>query len=225
MAEIKIKNETGKEIGTHKLKLAEISPKSDSLRALLHQAVVTEQANARQGTQKTKTRSETRGGGRKPYRQKKTGRARQGTIRAPHYAHGGMALALAPRDYSIKLNKKQKRQALIAAFVTRVNSGDVIIAETIAFTEPRLKHATKLLKDFGLASERRILVILAKYDKTTHLCFRNLPNVEVRTVPMSATEENEPVQSAGFSVRDIMVAHKILVDKNAMDYLEEYWSK
>src|SRR5689334_21857868 len=107
MASIEVKSKEGKKVGTYDLSasIADIAVSP----VTIHRAVVAEEANSRQGTQKAKTRSETRGGGRKPYKQKKTGRARQGTIRAPHYAHGGMAFAVAPRDYEKKVNRKERR--------------------------------------------------------------------------------------------------------------------
>src|SRR5688572_12496715 len=116
MAELEIKDKGGKTVGKRTVSdtIANAVVKSVST----HRAVVAEEANARQGTQKTKTRSEVRGGGRKPYKQKKTGNARQGTIRAPHYAHGGMALALSPRDYEKKVNRKERRAAILGAFAS-----------------------------------------------------------------------------------------------------------
>ena len=118
MAQIEVKDSKGKKLGTHELKatLANVEVNKGTV----HRVIVTEEANARQGTQSAKTRSEVRGGGRKPYKQKKTGNARQGTTRAPQYAHGGMALAVKPRDYTKKVNKKERRLATIAAFSAKV---------------------------------------------------------------------------------------------------------
>ncbi|RYG48274.1 50S ribosomal protein L4, partial [bacterium] len=123
MADITIKGKDGSSVGTLAVseRLATVRVSLTSL----HRAVVAEEANKRQGTQKTKTRSEVRGGGRKPYKQKKTGNARQGSIRSPHYAHGGMALAITPRDYSKKQNKQERRNAILAAFSAHLEAGNV----------------------------------------------------------------------------------------------------
>ncbi len=188
-------------------------------RSLLHRVVVAEEANARQGTQSAKTRSETRGGGRKPYKQKKTGNARQGTIRAPHYAHGGMALAVKPRDYTKKVNRKERRLALAGALSARVNGGDVTVVDKIAFAKPSTKEAIAFLTKHNLNDVRRVLVILEEHDPITYLCFRNLPNVEVRVAP------NKAGQGTAFSTRDLLVAHKIVMAKGVSSKLEEVWSK
>src|SRR3978361_26649 len=111
MAAIEVKDKAGKKVGSHDLS-ADLTTISAS-HTTIHRTVVAEEANSRQGTQSAKTRSETRGGGRKPYKQKKTGNARQGTIRAPHYAHGGVAFAPVPRDYEKKVNKKERRASIL----------------------------------------------------------------------------------------------------------------
>jgi large subunit ribosomal protein L4 len=185
---------------------------------LLHRVVVAEEANARQGTQSAKTRSETRGGGRKPYKQKKTGNARQGTIRAPHYAHGGMALAVKPRDYTKKVNKKERLLATAQALADKVQSGDVVVCDKIAFAAPSTKAALQLLEANGIADAKRVLVLVAEHDETALKCFRNLARVELRTVPTSEGK------GEGFSTRDLVVAHKVLLDKPALAALEARYS-
>jgi|SRR5579862_1994157 len=216
---IEIKGKDGKVVGKHSLseKLTEATASNSTL----HRAVVAEEANKRQGTQKAKTRSEVRGGGRKPYKQKKTGNARQGTIRAPHYAHGGMALAVEPRDYSKKVNKKERRIAILTAFAAHLEAGNVTVADTIAFAECKTKQAHELLKAHGLDGIRRVLVVLPAHDDVTHKSFRNLKNVTVRTAPAATQEE----KSQTFSVRDVLVAHKILIAKDALAKVEEVWAK
>ncbi|MCW5939404.1 MAG: 50S ribosomal protein L4 [Fimbriimonadaceae bacterium] len=185
---------------------------------LLHRVVVAEEANARQGTQSAKTRSEVRGGGKKPYKQKKTGNARQGTIRAPHYAHGGMALAVKPRDYSKKVNRKERRLALLGAFAAKLNSGDMVIVDKIAFEAPKTKNALDLLKKHGLSEARRVLVVLPEHHEPTLRSFRNIEGVEVRTAPRrDGTGE-------AFGTRDLVVAHKVLVSKEAVAVLEATYS-
>lgn len=219
MADIKIVRPDGQDAGTHTLseKLANATAKL----VTTHRAVVAEEANKRQGTQKTKTRSETQGGGRKPYKQKKTGNARQGSIRSPQYAHGGMALALTPRDYDKKVNKKEKRAAILGALSAHLESGNVIVVESVAFAAPRTKDAVAMLAALGLANQRRVLVILPEVDDATYKSFRNLKNVEVRTAP--STEMG--AKTSPFSTRDVLLAQKIVVAKDALARIEEVWAK
>lgn len=218
MASIEIKDQKGKVVGKHELgkAIAEATPGM----SLLHRAVITEEANSRQGTQSAKTRSETRGGGRKPYKQKKTGNARQGTIRAPHYAHGGMALAVKPRDYTKKLNKKERRAAILGALHAQAEAGNLIVADKIALTVPKTKDAVAMLTAWGVANEKRVLVILLAHDPATYKSFKNLANVEVRTAP----SKDASVKTASFSTRDVLIARKIVVAKDAMQAIEEVWS-
>ncbi len=217
MPDIEIKNGQGKVVGKHKV--AEAIEKLGAMNNLLHRVVIAEQANARQGTHSAKTRSEAHGGGRKPYAQKKTGNARQGTIRAPHYAHGGMAFAIKPRDYTKKVNKKERRLAIISAFSARIGSGDVLVADKIAFGEPKTKQAVELLKAHGLDRVRRVLVVISENDPVVTKSFKNLQNVEVRTAP------GRDGKSSAFSTRDLLVAHKVLITKDAIEKTEEVWTK
>jgi large subunit ribosomal protein L4 len=219
MATIEIKSKDGKAAGKHTLSEALSAGAANP--TLLHRAVVTEEANARQGTQSAKTRSEVRGGGRKPYRQKKTGRARQGSIRSPLYAHGGMALAVKPRDYEKQLNRKERRAAILAALSAKIEAGDATIVDGIVFAEPRTKHAVELLKKLELGDSRRVLIVLPAYDAATFKCFRNLPNVTVKTAPGSGGD----AKTAVFSARDVAVAHKVVLDKDALKKIEEVWAK
>jgi large subunit ribosomal protein L4 len=215
---VEIKNKEGKSAGKQALGEALSSAKSNP--TVLHRVVVAEEANKRQGTQSAKTRSEVKGGGRKPYRQKKTGNARQGSTRSPHYTHGGMALAVKPRDYDKQVNKKERRAAILGAIAAKFESGDVTLIDGLAFTEAKTKQATALLANLQLADVRRVLVILPGYDETTLKCFRNLPNVTVRTAPGSGEGK-----TAVFSARDVAVAHKIVLDKDALAKIEEVWGK
>lgn len=223
MASIEIKDRSGKKVGTHEVSkaIAEANPSITTV----HRTVVAEEANKRQGTQKTKTRSETRGGGRKPYKQKKTGNARQGTIRAPHYAHGGMALALTPRDYEKKVNKKERRAAILGALNQKIQGGDLTVADAIVFADPKTKSALEFLAAVGLKDARRLLIILPQYDEVTYKSFRNLPNVTVRTAPASTAGGTEAAKTSAFSARDVMVAHKVLIAKDALAKIEEVWAK
>lgn len=214
-----IKGKDGKVVGKHNL--SERLTEAAVSHSTVHRTVVAEEANKRQGTQKAKTRSEVRGGGRKPYKQKKTGNARQGTIRAPHYAHGGMALAVEPRDYEKKVNRKERRAAILTAFAAQIEAGNVMIADSVAFATPKTKQAHDFLKVHGLDTVRRVLIILPAHDDATHKSFRNIPNVTVRTAPTANKEE----KAQAFSTRDVLVAHKILIAKDALAKVEEVWAK
>lgn len=223
MATLEIKDKGGKAVGTH-----EVSAKLLTVHVSMttvHRAVVAEEANSRQGTQKTKTRSEVRGGGRKPYKQKKTGNARQGSTRSPQYAHGAMALALTPRDYDKKVNRKERRAAILGAFSAHVEAGNVSVVDSIVFAEPKTKDAKALLAALGLENARRILVILPEVDIPTYKSFRNLPNVTVKTAPASTAKGAEAPKTAVFSARDLLVSHKVVVAKEALARIEEVWAK
>jgi len=220
MAKIDVKSKDGKKVGSVELSAAIAEAKASH--ALLHRTVVAEEANSRQGTQAAKTRSEVSGGGRKPYRQKKTGRARQGSTRAPHYAHGGMALAVKPRDYDKKVNRKERRAAILGALAAKAEGGDMVVADDIVFAEPKTRPAIEMLKALELAQSRRVLVVLPQYDEVTFKCFRNLPNVTVRTAP---SKGEEAAKTAVFSARDLLVAHKVLIAKDALAKIEEVWAK
>lgn len=223
MATIEILDLKGKSVGKHELneKLTEPGTSPTSV----HRAVVAEEANKRQGTQSAKTRSEVRGGGRKPYKQKKTGNARQGSIRSPHYRHGGMAMAVKPRDYEKQVNRKERRASILTAFASQYAAGHIQVTTEIAFKEAKTKSATEALKSLGLAEARRVLVILPRYDEITYKSFRNLSNVEVRTAPARQDEGNENAKNQGFSVRDVMIAHRIVVVEEALKMIEEVWAK
>lgn len=215
MAELEIRNATGQVVGKHTLgdKLASAKVNANAI----HRTVVAEEANARQGTQSAKTRSEVRGGGRKPYRQKKTGNARQGSTRAPHYAHGGMALAVKPRDYDKKVNKRERRTAILSALASKIESGSLILAESLNFAEPKTKQAVELLKALGVDQVARVLVVLEEYHEPTIRSFRNLPNVTVRTAPAREGK------SQAFGTRDVVVAHKVIASAEALRRCEEVW--
>ncbi len=217
MAQIEIKNGAGKVVGKHDLAgpIAEVTV----ARSVLHRAIVAEEANGRQGTQSAKTRSEVRGGGRKPYKQKKTGNARQGTIRAPHYAHGGMALAVKPRDYSKKLNRKERRLATIAAFSDQVRKGKVVVVDKVAFAGPKTKDAAALLAGLGLTDTKRVLLVIQAHDAAILKSFRNIQNVELRTAP------SRDGLAESFSTRDLLVAHVIVMTADALKQTEEVWTK
>lgn len=142
---------------------------------LMHASVVQQLANNRQGTQSAKTRAEVRGGGRKPWRQKGTGRARIGSIRAPHWTGGGIVFAPKPRDYSFKLNKKEKRLALKSALSARVADGKFIVVDTLAFDQVKTKSMVKVLENLKVS---KALICLDSNDQNVVLSARNIPNVK-----------------------------------------------
>jgi len=182
-----------------------------NLMATMHQSVLAEQANSRQGTHKVKTRGEVRGGGRKPWKQKKTGRARQGSIRSPLWPGGGVTFGPTPRSYDQKMNRKARRLASRAALGSKIADGVVVAVDGIAFEQYKTKDAVAFLASVDAAGPRT-LVVLAEHSPFAIRSFRNLPNVELRTAP-------------DVSARDILVARRIVADKAALQKLEEVWSQ
>jgi len=146
----------------------------------MHQVVTAQLAARRSGTQSTKTRSEVRGGGAKPYRQKGTGNARQGSIRAPHFSGGGIALGPKPRKYNQRTPKKMVRLALRSALSDRANEGRVTVIDSWSFTQPSTKEGRKTLAALGI--EGRVLIVLGAGDETAAMSFRNIPEVQLIAV-------------------------------------------
>lgn len=182
-----------------------------NLIANLHQSVLATQANKRQGTHLVKTRGEVRGGGRKPWKQKKLGRARQGSIRAPHWPGGGVAFGPVLRDHDHKMNRKARRLAARTALAHKIADGVVVAVDGMTFDRFKTKDAIQMLNAHQ-AGGPRTLVILAEHSPFAVKSFANLPNVELRTAP-------------DISARDIMIARRIIADKAALQRLEEVWSK
>ncbi len=209
MASIPLFNTEGKEIGT--LPLPDAIFGVDFNETLVHQAITAEEANQRQGTAQTKQRSDVRGGGRKPWRQKGTGRARQGTIRAPHWRGGGVVFGPHPRDYRKAFPVKMRRGAMRSVLSGKVSEGAVIGLDALAFDAIKTQKAVALLKALDLADTRRVLIIIPAYDETLLKSTRNLPNVTLRFAP-------------GFSVRDALTAHKIVLVKDAVAKIEAVWT-
>ncbi|HSV73120.1 MAG TPA: 50S ribosomal protein L4 [Chthonomonadales bacterium] len=197
--------------------------------ALVHQAVVAEEANSRQGTSDTKTRSEVRGGGKKPWRQKGTGRARQGSTRAPQWRHGGVVFGPHPRDHSKALPRKMRRGALRSALSAKVADGEVIGLDELRLAAVRTKDMAALLDRLPIQREvrtkhyeskggepvigskrvpHRTLVILPEYDGKLLLSCRNLPYVVLRYAP-------------SFSVRDVVTAGRVVLTEGAIPKVEE----
>ncbi|MDE2127535.1 MAG: 50S ribosomal protein L4 [Armatimonadetes bacterium] len=210
MPSISLYNQAGKEAGT--LDLPEAVFGVDWNEALVHQAMVAEAANRRQGTASTKTRSQVRGGGRKPWRQKGTGRARQGTIRAPHWRGGGVVGGPVPRSYRKALPVKMRRGALRCILSARVAAGDVIGLDQwkLDSPTPKTRAARAVIQNLELDGYSRILVIIPELDRVLWRSTRNLPNVHLRY-------GNE------FSVSDVLFARKIVLLSGAVARIQSAW--
>ena len=175
MATLKMKNAAGKEAGSVELDDAVFGVQPNV--PVMHQVVTAQLAARRSGTQSTKTRSEVRGGGAKPFRQKGTGNARQGSIRAPHFSGGGIALGPKPRKYNQRTPKKMVRLALRSALSDRVNEGCVTVIDSWSFAEPSTKEGVKALAALGI--EGRVLIVLGAGDENASMSFRNIPEVQL----------------------------------------------
>ncbi len=201
-ANVEVKDLTGASVGSVDLPAAWFE--GDVNVAVMHQVVTAQLAAARQGTHKTKTRGEVRGGGAKPWRQKGTGRARQGSTRSPQWVGGGVAHGRVPKDWSVRVNKKVKRVALRSALTDRAENDLVTVVRGLAFDAPRTKDAVAALTAFGV--EGRILVVLADRDDTTLRSFRNLPHVHTLVVDQLNTH-------------DVVVSDHVVFDEDALDLI------
>ena len=175
--------------------------------AVIKDAVVAAMAGARQGTAKVKTRSEVAGGGRKPYRQKGTGNARQGSIRAPHYRHGGIVFGPVPRDYSKKMNKKEKKLALKSALSYKVWDKELVVVSTIEFETNKTKEMVNLLEGLNLTNHK-VLVCVKELTDNVCLAARNLANVKV-------------VLPSEINTFDLISSDNLLIEEEALTMLEE----
>lgn len=174
MPKIKVVDMSGKEL--REIEISEVLFASDINETAVHQAVVNHLANRRQGTQSTKTRSEVRGGGRKPWRQKGTGSARQGSTRSPQWKGGGVVFAPKPRDYSYKLPKSLKKVALSSALTSKFNDGKMIVVDNISFDAPK---TSKMIEFFDKLGARKPLVVTESVDKNVYLSARNIEKAAV----------------------------------------------
>ena len=206
MANVSVYNMEGKEVGSIELNDAIFGVEVNE--HLVHMAVLQQLANKRQGTQKAKTRSEVRGGGRKPWRQKGTGHARQGSIRAPQWKGGGVVFAPTPRDYSFKMNKKEKRAALKSALTSRVQEEKLIVLEDLKLDEIKTKKMVGVLK--ALHAEQA-LVVLSENNTNVELSARNIPDVKV-----SLTNT--------INVFDVLKYKTVVVTKDAIAKIEEVYA-
>ena len=203
MANVSVYNMEGKEVGTIELNDAVFGVEVNE--HLVHMAVVAQLANKRQGTQKAKTRSEVSGGGRKPWRQKGTGHARQGSTRSPQWTGGGMVFAPTPRDYTITLNKKEKRAALKSALTSRVNENKFVVVEELKFDEIKTKNFKAVMNNL------KALVVLADNDQNTVLSARNIPEVKTSLVNT-------------INVFDILKYNTVVATKAAVASIEEVYA-
>ncbi|SFJ80392.1 MULTISPECIES: 50S ribosomal protein L4 [unclassified Bacillus (in: firmicutes)] len=204
MPKVKLFNQTGSEVG--EIQLAETIFGIEPNEAVLFEAVTMQRASLRQGTHKVKTRSEVRGGGRKPWRQKGTGRARQGSIRSPQWRGGGTVFGPTPRSYAYKLPKKVRRLAIKSALATKVVENNIVVLEDLVLNAPKTKDMVAVLK--GLAVEKKALIVTADANEAVELSARNIPGVTVITAD-------------GVNVLDVLHHDKLIMTKAAVEKVEE----
>jgi len=207
VANVAVYNMEGKEVGTIELNDSVFGVEVNE--HLVHMAVVQQLANNRQGTQKAKTRSEVSGGGRKPWRQKGTGHARQGSTRAPQWTGGGVVFAPVPRDYSFKLNKKEKRAALKSVLTDKVVNNNLIVVDELKLDEIKTKKFQAVLNNLNVT--KKALVVLNDNDANVVMSAKNIP-----TVKTSLTNT--------INVYDILNANKLVVTKDAVKTIEEVYA-
>ena len=206
MANVSVLNMEGKEVGTMELNDAVFGVEVNE--HLVHMAVVAQLANKRQGTQKAKTRSEVSGGGRKPWRQKGTGHARQGSTRSPQWKGGGVVFAPTPRDYTIRLNKKEKRAALKSALTSRVQDNKFIVVDEFKFDEIKTKKFQNVMDNLKVS---KALVVLGDNDQNTVLSARNIAGVKT-------------AQAGTINVYDILKYNTVVATKAAVASIEEVYA-
>ena len=206
MANVSVYNMEGKEVGTLELNDAVFGVEVNE--HLVHLAVVAQLANKRQGTQKAKTRSEVSGGGRKPWRQKGTGHARQGSTRSPQWKGGGVVFAPTPRDYTIRLNKKEKRAALKSALTSRVQDNKFIVVDELKFDEIKTRKFQNVMDNLKVS---KALVVLGDNDQNTVLSARNIAGVKT-------------AQAGTINVYDILKYNTVVATKAAVASIEEVYA-
>ncbi|MCI9217234.1 50S ribosomal protein L4 [Lachnospiraceae bacterium 42-17] len=206
MANVSVYNIEGKEVETIDLNDAVFGVEVNE--HLVHMAVVNQLANKRQGTQKAKTRSEVSGGGRKPWRQKGTGHARQGSTRAPQWTGGGVVFAPVPRDYSFKMNRKEKRAALLSALTSRVEEKKLIVVDELAFEAPKTKDFAKVLKNLDVS---KALVVLEDGNVNAEMSAKNIPDVKT-------------AKTNTINVYDILKYNTVIATKAAVRNIEEVYA-
>lgn len=206
MANVAVYNIEGKEVGTIDLNDAVFGVEVNE--HLVHMAVVNQLANKRQGTQKAKTRSEVSGGGRKPWRQKGTGHARQGSTRSPQWTGGGVVFAPVPRDYSFKMNRKEKRAALKSALSSKVAANKLIVVDEMKFDEIKTKNFANVLKNLNVS---KALVVLGEDDKNAEISARNIAGVKT-------------ARTNTINVYDILKYNTLILTKETVANIEEVYA-
>lgn len=206
MANVSVYNMEGSEVGKMDLNDNVFAAKVNE--HLMHMAVVLQLANKRQGTQKAKTRSEVRGGGRKPWRQKGTGHARQGSTRAPQWTGGGVVFAPTPRDYSFKLNKKEKRAALKSALSSRVAENKFVVVDELKFDAIKTKDFAKVMSNLGV---EKALVVINDNDTNVVMSAKNIPTVKTAS-------------TSTINVYDILKYNTVVVTKDAVNTIQEVYA-
>ena len=206
MPTIKVLNQQGAAVG--EMQLDDSVFGFEYKEALIHQVIVAQQNNARQGTKSTLTRTEVRGGGIKPWRQKGTGRARQGSIRAPQWKGGGVVFAPKPRSFSQKVNKMSKVTALCSALSAKVSENELIVLDKIELTAPKTKEVAAILKALG--AEKRVLLVVTDENADVVRAARNLPSVTT-------------VNSDLINVYDVVANEKLVATKDAVEAIEEVY--
>jgi large subunit ribosomal protein L4 len=204
MPKVALYNQSGSQVGDIEMEdtVFGIEPNEH----VLHDAVVMQRASQRQGTHSTKNRSAVRGGGRKPWRQKGTGRARQGSIRSPQWVGGGVVFGPTPRSYSYKLPKKVRRLALRSALSMKVKENDLIVVEDLSLEKPKTKEIVRILDN--LSVDTKALVVTADENETVHLSARNIPGVDV-------------IRAERINVLEVLTHDKLIMTKEAVKRTEE----
>ncbi|WP_049690544.1 50S ribosomal protein L4 [Anaerococcus jeddahensis] len=204
MPKVEVLNIKGENVG--EIELNETLFASEIAETAVYDAVKNQLANKRQGTQSAKTRAEVRGGGRKPFRQKGTGRARQGSIRAPHYTGGGIVFAPKPRDYSYKIPKKMRRKALYSVLTSKVNDNELIVLDELKLNSYKTKEANEILANIN--ANNKAYVVIAENDDKVYRSFRNIEGCNVETANL-------------INVYDLLRHDKLVITKDAINKLEE----
>lgn len=204
MPKVALYNVAGTQVG--EIELSESVFGIEPNQHVLHDAVVMQQASQRQGTHAVKGRSEVRGGGRKPWKQKGTGRARQGSIRSPQWVGGGVVFGPTPRSYAYKLPKKVRRLAIRSALSSKVLGNEIVVLDTLSLNQPKTKEFVSILKN--LKVERKALIVALDYDQNVALSARNIPGVKF-------------VTAEGINVLDVLAYDKLIMTKDAVAKVEE----
>ena len=204
MPKVEVLNIKGENVG--EIELNETLFAAEIAETAVYDTVKNQLANKRQGTQSAKTRAEVRGGGRKPFRQKGTGRARQGSIRAPHYTGGGIVFAPKPRDYSYKIPKKMRRKALYSVLTSKVNDNELIVLDELKLDSYKTKEANEILNNIN--ANKKAYVVIAENDDKVYRSFRNIEGCNVETANL-------------INVYDLLRHDKLVITKDAINKLEE----